>query len=296
MTTVKNDSASTSTSAAYTTDTQAAASRPGRTATAGRKKRRDSPWKAMGLGIALFIVFIGIWQAVAAAGWLSDIAPTPARTWDRAVEILSDPFYRDGPASVGIFWHMVASLRRVLIGFVIAMVIAIPLGFWLGSSATFRRATDPFVQILRPVSPLAWLPLGLALLRDAENTAVFVIILSALWPTLLNTIEAVRGIHPTYKNLASTLGTNRMQQLLYIVGPAALPGIITGMRQSLSTAWLVIVAAEMLVGGQGVGFFVWNMWNRLDIDAIVVVIVLIGVIGLALDYLVASLQKVVRYD
>lgn len=292
MTTLKNHSTSTST--AHSTGTHTAALHSGRTAS--RKKRRESPWKAMGLGIALFIVFIGIWQAVAAAGWLSDIAPTPARTWDRAVEILSDPFYRDGPTSVGIFWHMVASLRRVLIGFVIAMAIAIPLGFWLGSSATFRRATDPFVQILRPVSPLAWLPLGLALLRDAENTAVFVIILSALWPTLLNTIEAVRGIHPTYKNLASTLGTNRMQQLFYIVGPAALPGIITGMRQSLSTAWLVIVAAEMLVGGQGVGFFVWNMWNRLDIDAIVVVIVLIGVIGLALDYLVASLQKVVRYD
>lgn len=292
MTTLKNHSTSTST--AHSTGTHTAALHSGRTAS--RKKRRESPWKAIGLGIALFIAFIAIWQAVAAAGWLSDIAPTPARTWDRAVEILSDPFYRDGPASVGIFWHMVASLRRVLIGFAIAMVIATPLGFWLGSSATFRRATDPFVQILRPVSPLAWLPLGLALLRDAENTAVFVIILSALWPTLLNTIEAVRGIHPTYKNLAATLGTNRMQQLLYIVGPAALPGIITGMRQSLSTAWLVIVAAEMLVGGQGVGFFVWNMWNRLDIDAIVVVIVLIGVIGLALDYLVASLQKVVRYD
>lgn len=292
MTTLKNHSASTSTP--HSTNIHTAAPHRGRTA--GRKKRRESPWKAMGLGIALFIAFIAIWQSVAAAGWLSDIAPTPARTWDRAVEILSDPFYRDGPTSVGIFWHMVASLRRVLIGFVIAMAIAIPLGFWLGSSATFRRATDPFVQILRPVSPLAWLPLGLALLRDAENTAVFVIILSALWPTLLNTIEAVRGIHPTYKNLASTLGTNRMQQLFYIVGPAALPGIITGMRQSLSTAWLVIVAAEMLVGGQGVGFFVWNMWNRLDIDAIVVVIVLIGVIGLALDYLVASLQKVVRYD
>lgn len=165
MTTLKNDSASTST--AHSTNAHTAAPRPG--STACKKKRRESPWKAMGLGIALFIVFIGIWQAVAAAGWLSDIAPTPARTWDRAVEILSDPFYRDGPASVGIFWHMVASLRRVLIGFVIAMVIAIPLGFWLGSSATFRRATDPFVQILRPVSPLAWLPLGLALLRDAEK-------------------------------------------------------------------------------------------------------------------------------
>lgn len=295
MTTLKNQSASTSTSTAHSTNAHTVAPHSGHTA-GRKKKRRESPWKAMSLGIALFIAFIALWQAVAAAGWLSDIAPTPARTWDRAVEILSDPFYRDGPASVGIFWHMVASLRRVLIGFAIAMVIAIPLGFWLGSSATFRRATDPFVQILRPVSPLAWLPLGLALLRDAENTAVFVIILSALWPTLLNTIEAVRGIHPTYKNLASTLGTNRMQQLFYIVGPAALPGIITGMRQSLSTAWLVIVAAEMLVGGQGVGFFVWNMWNRLDIDAIVVVIVLIGVIGLALDYLVASLQKVVRYD
>ena len=292
MTTLKNHSTSTST--AHSTGTHTAALHSGRTAS--RKKRRESPWKAIGLGIALFIAFIAIWQAVAAAGWLSDIAPTPARTWDRAVEILSDPFYRDGPASVGIFWHMVASLRRVLIGFAIAMVIAIPLGFWLGSSTTFRRATDPFVQILRPVSPLAWLPSGLALLRDAENTAVFVIILSALWPTLLNTIEAVRGVHPSYKNLGATLGTSRVDRLFYIIGPAALPGIITGMRQSLSTAWLVIVAAEMLVGGQGVGFFVWNMWNRLDIDAIVVVIVLIGAIGLALDYLVASLQKVVRYD
>lgn len=258
--------------------------------------KKPGPWKPVVLGLGLFLAFLLVWQLIAAAGWLSDIAPTPARTFSRGAEILADPLYRDGPASVGIFWHMVASLRRVLLGFIIAMLIAIPLGFWLGSSTTFRRATDPFVQILRPVSPLAWLPLGLALLRDAENTAVFVIILSALWPTLLNTIEAVRGVHPSYKNLGATLGTSRVDRLLYITGPAALPGIITGMRQSLSTAWLVIVAAEMLVGGQGVGFFVWNMWNRLDIDAIVVVIVLIGAIGLALDYLVASLQKVVRYD
>ena len=259
-------------------------------------RKKPGPWKPVALGVGLFLAFLLVWQLIAAAGWLSDIAPTPARTLSRGAEILADPFYRDGPASVGIFWHMVASLRRVLFGFIIAMLIAIPLGFWLGSSTTFRRATDPFVQILRPVSPLAWLPLGLALLRDAENTAVFVIILSALWPTLLNTIEAVRGVHPSYKNLGATLGTSRVDRLFYIIGPAALPGIITGMRQSLSTAWLVIVAAEMLVGGQGVGFFVWNMWNRLDIDAIVVVIVLIGAIGLALDYLVASLQKVVRYD
>lgn len=252
--------------------------------------------KAAGLGLVILIAFLGIWQASANAGLLSDIAPTPVNTFTRGVEILSDPFYRDGPASVGIFWHMVASLRRVLVGFAIAMLIAIPLGFWLGTSAIMRKAVDPFVQILRPVSPLAWLPLGLALLRDAENTAVFVIVLSALWPTLLYTIEAVRGIHPTYQNLGSTLGTNWWQRLIYITAPASLPGIITGMRQSLSVAWLVIVAAEMLVGGQGVGFFVWNMWNRLDVDAIVVAIILIGLIGLVLDYLISSLQKVVRYD
>ncbi|ERS40287.1 MULTISPECIES: ABC transporter permease [Corynebacterium] len=292
------------TSASRTSTSQAST---GRTSTGRTLPREKSgPWKPVALGVGLFLAFLLVWQLIAAAGWLSDIAPTPARTFSRGAEILADPFYRDGPASVGIFWHMVTSLRRVLLGFIIAMLIAIPLGFWLGSSTTFRRATDPFVQILRPVSPLAWLPLGLALLRDAENTAVFVIILSALWPTLLNTIEAVRGVHPSYKNLGATLGTSRVDRLLYITGPAALPGIITGMRQSLSTAWLVIVAAEMLVGGQGVGFFVWNMWNRLDIDAIVVVIVLIGAIvvvivligaiGLALDYLVASLQKVVRYD
>lgn len=261
-----------------------------------KNKNSAQGWKAAVVAVVLFAAFIGIWQLAVSGGWLSDIAPTPARTFNRAVEILSDPFYRDGPAAVGIFWHMLASLRRVLIGFCVAMLIAIPLGFWLGSSKLFNDAIDPFVQILRPVSPLAWLPLGLALLRSSEQTAVFVIVLSALWPTLLYTIESVRGIHPTYRNLAATLGTNWWQRLIFIVAPAAMPGIITGMRQSLSTAWLVIVAAEMLVGGQGVGFFVWNMWNRLDIDAIVVTIVLIGIIGLVLDRLIASLQKVVRYD
>ncbi|SQG63680.1 nitrate transport permease [Corynebacterium renale] len=257
---------------------------------------RNAPrWQSALLGLALLAAFIGVWQLAVNLNWLSDIAPTPARTFHRGVEILSDPFYRDGPASVGIFWHLLASLRRVLVGFLIAMVIAIPLGFWLGTSSLLRRAVDPMVQILRPVSPLAWLPLGLALLQDAENTAVFVIVLSALWPTLINTIDAVRGVHTTYLNLAATLGTTWWQRLVYVIAPAATPGIVTGMRLSLSTSWLVIVAAEMLVGGQGIGFFVWNMWNRLDVDAIVVAIILIGLIGLVLDHLVAQLQKVVRY-
>lgn len=214
----------------------------------------------------------------------------------RGVEILSDPFYQDGPASVGIFWHLMASLRRVLFGFLLAAIIALPVGFILGRSTTLRWAVDPVVQVLRPVSPLAWLPLGLALLKDAENTAVFVILLSALWPILINTIDAVRSVNPTYINLADTIGTSWWSRIVYIWLPASLPGIITGLRLSLSTAWLVIVAAEMLIGGRGVGFFVWNAWNRLDIDAIVVAIFIIGIAGLILDHLVGALQKVVRYD
>ena len=256
--------------------------------------RRAAP-RPFVLTLLFAVVFLALWQGAASAGWLSDIAPTPARTWTRAGELLSNPFFRDGPASVGIFWHIVASLRRVLVGFVIAMLIALPLGYVIAVSPVLNRALDPFNQILRPVSPLAWLPLGLALLRDSENTAVFVIVLTALWPTLLNTVTAVQGVHPTYLRLAATLGARRWQCLAFIVIPAALPGIVTGMRQSLSTAWLVIVAAEMLVGGRGVGFFVWNMWNRLDIDAIVVVIVLIGLVGLVLDQALAAVQKVVRY-
>lgn len=248
------------------------------------------------LGVALLAAFIGLWQLAISSGWLSDLAPTPARTASRAVELLSDPFYRDGPASQGIFWHLMASLRRVLIGFAIATVIAVPLGFILGRSTTLRRAVDPMVQILRPVSPLAWLPLGLALLSDAERTAIFVIVLSALWPTLINTIDAVRNIHPTYLDLTATLGTPWWSKVMYVMLPSALPGIVTGLRLSLSTSWLVIIAAEMLVGGEGIGFFVWNMWNRLDIDAIVVSIVIIGLTGLILDHLIAALQKVVRHD
>lgn len=258
--------------------------------------KKASPLNATLLGLAFFIISVGIWQLAAVNNWISDLAPTPVGTLTRGIEILSDPFYRDGPSSVGIFWHLLTSLQRVLIGFVIAALIAVPLGFILGRSTTLRWAVDPLIQVLRPVSPLAWLPLGLALLRDAENTAIFVIVLSALWPTLVSTIGAVREVNPTYLNLADTLGTSLGSKIAYIWLPASLPGIITGLRLSLSTSWLVIIAAEMLVGGQGIGFFVWNMWNRLDIDAIVVAIILIGITGLILDHLIGALQKVVRYD
>ena len=251
---------------------------------------------AIVIGLAALGALVGLWQLAAQAGWLSELAPTPARTARRAVELLSDPLYRDGPAAQGIFWHLLASLRRVLLGFLIATVIAVPIGYMLGRSTTLRWAVDPAIQVLRPVSPLAWLPLGLALFVDAERTAVFVIVISALWPTMIATIDSVRSVEPVYLDLAATLGTGPWRRATRVIIPAALPGIVTGLRLSLSTSWLVIIAAEMLVGGQGIGFFVWNMWNQLDIDAIVVSIVLIGLVGLILDNLILQIRKAVAHD
>ncbi|APT85026.1 nitrate ABC transporter permease [Corynebacterium aquilae DSM 44791] len=242
------------------------------------------------------LIALATWHILNLTGVLSPIAPTPQGVAKRGWEILTDPFYQRGPASVGIFWHLTASLGRVAAGFAIATAIAIPLGLTAGLHPLIRTATEPFVQILRPVSPLAWLPLGLALLRNAESTAIFVIVLTAMWPTFLSTMEAVRNVPTTYLHLAQTLGTSKTATLIHIIFPAALPAIATGLRLSLSTSWLVIIAAEMLVGGRGMGFFVWNMWNRLDTNAIVIAILIIGVTGFILDAAVNALEKALRHD
>jgi nitrate/nitrite transport system permease protein len=257
------------------------------------QKRDTAPLRAAGLFIAMAVAGIALWAAATQGGAETSMAPTPAATWQRFTEVFSDPFYVNGMNSVGIFWHLTASLQRVLIGFGLAAAVAIPLGFALGSSKVLRWAVDPFVQILRPVSPLAWLPLGLALLQDAERTALFVIFISALWPVLLNTIEGVRNINPLYINLARTLEAKPLTRIRKIMLPAALPSIISGLRLSLSTSWLVIIAAEMLVGGRGMGYFVWNEWNKLNIPSIIVAIVIIGLVGLVLDRAIVALQKLV---
>jgi len=264
-----------------------------RTLRRDRKSRSGAAIRAALLFLLLTVLFVGAWQMATSGANDSGLAPTPAETWQRLVDVLSDPFYVAGPNSVGIFWHLLASLQRVVIGFGLAAVVAIPLGFVLGTSTALRWAVDPFVQILRPVSPLAWLPLGLALLSDAEATALFVIFMSALWPILLNTIDGVRGVNPLYLDLARTVEADRGTVIRKILLPAALPSMITGLRMSLSTAWLVIIAAEMLVGGRGMGYFVWNEWNKLNIPSILVAILLIGVVGLVLDRAVTAIQKVV---
>jgi nitrate/nitrite transport system permease protein len=249
---------------------------------------------------ALFLAILGaglaVWGAVVRAGLVSPLVPSPGEVWAATVAALRDPFYVRGTNSVGIGWHLLASLRRVLIGCGLAALVAIPLGFLLGASRTLSRAVDPFVQVLRPVSPLAWLPIGLAVLKDSQHTAVFVIFMAAVWPMLLNTILGVRAVPAAYVALARTVEAGRLTIARRILLPAALPSILTGVRLSLGMSWLVIVAAEMLIGGRGIGYFIWNNWNNLDVAAIVVAILVVGATGLVLDRAVRQLERLVAYD
>lgn len=264
-----------------------------------RRLRRNKPsayrLRVAALFVMLVVVWLVLWQVAVDAGAVGEMAPTPAQTWDRLVEVLSRPFYVEGINSVGIFWHLLASLRRVLLGFLLAAAVAVPMGVLLGSLRSLHAAVDPFVQVLRPVSPLAWLPLGLALFRDSEVTAHYVIFMSALWPILLNTIAGVRGVNANYLDLARTLEASRLTVIRRILLPAALPSIITGLRVSLGVSWLVIIAAEMLVGGRGMGYFVWNEWNNLNVPSILVAIMLIGLVGFLLDRAISVLERLVRH-
>lgn len=255
------------------------------------KERAGYRLKTAGLLLAFAVVFLGLWQLVTAGFDDGGLAPTPAASWDRLVEVLSTAFVHNPPNEVGIFFHLLASLQRVLLGFGLAALIAIPLGVLLGTSRVINDSLDPFIQVLRPVSPLAWLPIGLAVLRDAEWTAVFVIFMASLWLILINTIDGVRRVNPLYLDLARTLEATWANRTLKVLLPAALPGVVTGLRTALSTAWLVIVAAEMIVGSRGMGTFVWIEWNAMNVNSIVVAILIIGVVGFVLDRSIAQLHR-----
>lgn len=252
--------------------------------------------KAFLLFVGLLATCVGAWEYVVAAKLLLPIVPAPSKVLAHGYEILSRAFDAHSVNDMGIGWQLLHSMRRVLTGFALASAVAVPLGFVIGMSPVAARAIDPFVQVLRPVSPLAWLPIGLAVLRDSERTALFVIFISSIWPTLLNTIFAVRNVPRVYLDVAATLQANRATVVIKILLPAALPGILTGLRISLGIAWLVIIAAEMLIGGKGIGYFVWNEWNNLDVANIVVAILLVGLIGLGLDRLFGALERKVRYE
>ncbi len=221
--------------------------------------------------------------------------PTPLQTAQVAWKQLSNPFYDNGPNDKGIAIQLAHSLGRVALGFGLACLVAIPLGFVIGMSPLLRRAFDPFIQVLKPISPLAWMPLALYTIKDSSVSGIFVIFICSLWPMLINTAFGVASVKREWLNVAATLEVSPLRKAFLVILPAAAPTIVTGMRISMSIAWLVIVAAEMLVGGTGIGYFVWNEWNNLSLTNVIFAIVMIGVVGMLLDLLFGRLQKAVTY-
>jgi nitrate/nitrite transport system permease protein len=221
--------------------------------------------------------------------------PTPADLGRKLVEHVRDPFYDKGPNDKGIGVQLAYSIGRVLLGFFLAAGVAIPVGFLIGMSPLVYRALDPFIQVLKPISPLAWMPLALFTLKDSNVSAVFVIFICSIWPMLINTAFGVASVRREWLNVAKTLEVNPIRKAFTVILPAAAPTIMTGMRISIGIAWLVIVAAEMLVGGTGIGYFVWNEWNNLSIANILSGILAIGLVGMLLDFMCSRLQKAVTY-
>ncbi|WP_370263723.1 nitrate ABC transporter permease [Limnobacter sp.] len=272
-------------------------------------------WAPFALSLLIFAVVIGIW-AIATQKEQAELAvdpeyaalvgnaaatggqtpmPSPAEVGAKIWSHVMDPFYDRGTNDKGIGIQLAHSIGRVLMGFGLAALVAIPLGFLIGMSPLVYKALDPFIQILKPVSPLAWMPLALYTIKDSSTSAVFVIFICSIWPMLVNTAFGVASVRRDWLNVAKTLEVGALRTAFQVVLPAAAPTIMTGMRISVGIAWLVIVAAEMLVGGTGIGYFVWNEWNNLSIANIITAIVFIGLIGMLLDTLLGRAARLVSY-
>lgn len=240
-----------------------------------------------------FLVFLAIWHGIAQ---FSPNLPGPIKTWDSAIALFSHPFYDNGPNDKGIGWNIAHSLLRVGVGFGFAALIGIPLGFMIGRFAFLNRMTSPIVGLLRPVSPLAWLPIGLLVFKEAQPAAVWVIFISSIWPMLINTAAGVNQIPRDYLNVAKVLNLSEWKVFTKILFPAVLPHMMTGIRLSIGIAWLVIVAAEMLTGGMGIGFWVWDEWNNLNVEHIIIAIFVVGIVGLLLEQSLLLLAKRFAYE
>jgi nitrate/nitrite transport system permease protein len=238
----------------------------------------------IGLGVVLFV-----WTIVSQT--VAPDLPSPIRTWNESKGYILRPFFKDGEMNQGIGRFAFLSLIRVAKGFLLAVLVGTPLGFLLGLSGFFHRAFDPVIQILRPISPLAWLPLGLIIFRQSEPAAVFTIATCAMWPTVINTAVGVRSINPEYLNVGRVLKLSPLKTLRRIIIPASLPYVFTGYRLSLGLAWLVIVASEMLTGAPGVGGFLWQEYNSLVYSHILLSIITIGLIGFSLDRLMGVVER-----
>ena len=242
------------------------------------------------LGLALFI---GIWAIVSQT---NPQLPGPVKTWEAAVTLFSDPFYNNGPNDQGIGWNILASLERVGIGFGMAALIGIPLGFMIGRFKFLNDMTAPIISLLRPVSPLAWLPIGLLVFQSANPAAIWVIFISSIWPMIINTAVGVSRVPDDYMNVAKVLKLSEWKIFSKILFPAVLPYMLTGVRLSIGVAWLVIVAAEMLTGGVGIGFWVWDEWNNLKVENIIIAIFVVGIVGLLLEQILVMLAKRFSYE
>ena len=249
---------------------------------------------AAGAGPALDPEYAKLLGASAAQGQQTPM-PRPSDIAERAWVLLKDPFYIRGTNDQGIGIQLGYSLLRVIVGFGLAALIAIPLGFLIGMSPVLNGALDPIIQVLRPVSPLAWMPLALYTIKDSGISAIFVIFICSIWPMLLNTAFGVASVRREWLNVARTLEAGPWRTAFQVILPAAAPTIMTGARISIGIAWLVIVAAEMLVGGTGIGYFVWNQWNNLSIADIVVAILVIGIVGMLLDQLLGRAARAVAW-
>lgn len=273
------------------------------------------------LSLLLLLVVLGAWHvatlptgAVAAAGAMTPEQieyakligkevgatpksgfPTPAQLGSTIARNLARPFYDNGPNDKGVGLQLAHSLARVGVGYLLAALVAIPLGFVIGMSPLLHRALDPFIQLLKPISPLAWMPLALYTIKDSSVSGIFVIFICSVWPMLINTAFGVASVRREWLNVARTLEVRPLRRAFEVILPAAAPTILTGMRISMGIAWLVIVAAEMLVGGTGIGYFVWNEWNNLSLPNVIFAILVIGVVGMLLDRLFALAQRAVTY-
>jgi nitrate/nitrite transport system permease protein len=242
------------------------------------------------IGVTLLI---GIWELLTLK---STTFPTPGQTFDAALKLFADPFYRKGPNDMGLGWNILGSLQRVGLGFGMAAVVGIPLGFMLGRFEFLNRMVSPWVSLLRPVSPLAWLPIGLLVFKAANPAAIWTLFICSIWPMIINTAVGVQRVPADYLNVARVLNLSEWKVITRILLPAVLPYMLTGVRLSVGTAWLVIVAAEMLTGGVGIGFWVWDEWNNLNVQHILVAIFVIGVVGLLLEQLLMAVAKRFSFD
>ena len=235
-----------------------------------------------------FLGVLVLWWTIALAK--HELIPTPPEAFVANLDFILNPFYRRGPGDLGLGWLLLASLRRVLIGFGLGALVAIPVGFLIGMSDKAMMALNPVIQIFKPVSPLAWLPIALSIFNLADPSAIFVIFITSLWATIINTALGVSSVPKDYLDVARVLEMHYWRRIVKIVLPASLPYIFTGLRISLGIAWLVIVAVEMLTGGVGIGFFVWDEWSRLNLSSVFLAVFVIGITGLLLDFVLAQIE------